>query len=341
MEIERAIIRFFPDEITKISQDFYKNVRLKSSALEGRLAEAIDAMGQASGAAQGLPLAVTTYSKLKTCQHTLYVLRDTESNNILVGILKVGKKRLFLMDARAVQHEVEPLCLLDFYVHESKQRLGCGKKLFEAMLKSENITSHQLAIDRPSPKCLSFLKKHYNLHPCRWQANSFVVYDGFFANLSGGGKKQQQQDKRITAPVTTDFQLLNSSQSSQQYHSHTGIVDKLQPSVMATQPSKHFNWSPQYVLNQVNHHNQPQHSSQSDFCTTNAPYLSMRQPSSQRLATFAPSQNGLNYSRYSTGNMYGSTIPRLPKPTFSSDASYMGQSSRYSRNFSSQRTYYK
>ena len=34
-----------------------------------------------------------------------------------------------------MQHEVEPLCLLDFYVHESKQRLGCGKKLFEAMLK--------------------------------------------------------------------------------------------------------------------------------------------------------------------------------------------------------------
>ena len=32
-------------------------------------------------------------------------------------------------------HEVEPLCVLDFYVHESRQRTGCGKKLFEAMLE--------------------------------------------------------------------------------------------------------------------------------------------------------------------------------------------------------------
>lgn len=32
-------------------------------------------------------------------------------------------------------HEVEPLCVLDFYVHESRQRTGCGKNLFEAMLE--------------------------------------------------------------------------------------------------------------------------------------------------------------------------------------------------------------
>lgn len=34
-----------------------------------------------------------------------------------------------------VLHEVEPLCVLDFYVHENRQRTGCGKKLFEAMLE--------------------------------------------------------------------------------------------------------------------------------------------------------------------------------------------------------------
>jgi len=34
-----------------------------------------------------------------------------------------------------VVREVEPLCILDFYVHESRQRSGCGKKLFEEMLK--------------------------------------------------------------------------------------------------------------------------------------------------------------------------------------------------------------
>ena len=33
-----------------------------------------------------------------------------------------------------MQHEVSPLCVLDFYVHESRQRCGHGKLLFEAML---------------------------------------------------------------------------------------------------------------------------------------------------------------------------------------------------------------
>lgn len=76
-----------------------------------------------------------------------------------MGILKLGRKRLFLsvssvdfsdrckldsllvslsllgQDPSGGQHEVEPLCVLDFYVHESRQRSGCGKKLFEAMLQ--------------------------------------------------------------------------------------------------------------------------------------------------------------------------------------------------------------
>ena len=34
-----------------------------------------------------------------------------------------------------VQNEVVPLCVMDFYVHHTKQHHGCGKKLFEHMLK--------------------------------------------------------------------------------------------------------------------------------------------------------------------------------------------------------------
>lgn len=34
-----------------------------------------------------------------------------------------------------MQYEVNPLCVLDFYIHESRQRTGCGKKMFEHMLK--------------------------------------------------------------------------------------------------------------------------------------------------------------------------------------------------------------
>ena len=34
-----------------------------------------------------------------------------------------------------MQNEVVPLCVMDFFVHHTKQRNGCGKKLFEHMLK--------------------------------------------------------------------------------------------------------------------------------------------------------------------------------------------------------------
>ena len=53
--------------------------------------------------------------------------------------------------------------MLDFYVHESCQRQGIGKALFERMLAKENAEPRKLAYDRPSAKLISFLAKHYNL----------------------------------------------------------------------------------------------------------------------------------------------------------------------------------
>ena len=52
-----------------------------------------------------------------------------------VGILKIGRKKLFVYNHHGNVHEMEPLCVLDFYVHESRQRMGCGRKLFDFMLQ--------------------------------------------------------------------------------------------------------------------------------------------------------------------------------------------------------------
>lgn len=51
-----------------------------------------------------------------------------------MGFIKVGTKKLFLYDHNGNQREVSPLCVLDFYVHESKQRKGYGKLLYEHMI---------------------------------------------------------------------------------------------------------------------------------------------------------------------------------------------------------------
>lgn len=73
-------------------------------------------------------------------------------------------------------------CLLDFYIHESRQRAGLGKVLFETMLNEEHYSAEKMAIDRPSEKLLGFLRKHYGLTDTIPQMNNFVVYQGFFQN---------------------------------------------------------------------------------------------------------------------------------------------------------------
>ncbi|KAK2492245.1 hypothetical protein MC885_006629, partial [Smutsia gigantea] len=118
--------------------------------------------------------------------HVMYVLKDTSAQpagkGAIIGFLKVGYKKLFVLDDREAHNEVEPLCILDFYIHESLQRHGHGRELFQYMLQKERVEPHQLAIDRPSQKLLKFLNKHYNLESTVPQVNNFVIFEGFFAH---------------------------------------------------------------------------------------------------------------------------------------------------------------
>ncbi|NWW68711.1 ATAT acetyltransferase, partial [Ifrita kowaldi] len=77
--------------------------------------------------------------------------------------------------------EVEPLCVLDFYIHESQQRRGLGRELFREMLQRERVQPEKLAVDRPSEKLLGFLRKHFGLCDLIPQVNNFVIFEGFFS----------------------------------------------------------------------------------------------------------------------------------------------------------------
>ena len=82
-------------------------------------------------------------------------------SGLVVGLLKIGRKSLYVFDKFGDTKHVLAPCVLDFYIHETRQRSGLGKVLFEYMLDYENLLPEQLAIDRPSEKLLSFLRKHY------------------------------------------------------------------------------------------------------------------------------------------------------------------------------------
>lgn len=76
-------------------------------------------------------------------------------------MLKVGVKNLYIFDENGDTKPTLAMCVLDFYIHESRQRAGLGKEMFEVMLERENAIPQKLAIDRPSDKLLAFIDKHY------------------------------------------------------------------------------------------------------------------------------------------------------------------------------------
>ena len=192
MEFEFDVNKVLPNTITFVDckrSPFAKHARDVKS-LRKQLDKIIDALGTASSKAQGLHTVITTASKLQYSDHELYILKDAGANGgrgAAVGMIKVGRKTLFLLDMHGVQNEMVPLCVMDFYVHHTKQRNGCGKKLFEHMLQIHNLQPAQVAIDRPSHKFLSFLKKHYSLQNSIAQPNKFLVFDQFFRDMNAVG----------------------------------------------------------------------------------------------------------------------------------------------------------
>ncbi|CAG7784955.1 unnamed protein product [Allacma fusca] len=198
MEFGFLISDLFPSEISVVGSDLIPVGcpglnKLGPQRVKTCLSEILDTMGKASATAQNLHQIITNSAKLEGSngEQLVYFLCDLESN-AMVGLLKIGRKKLFVFDQTGVQHEMNPMCILDFYVHESRQRMGCGRHLFEYMLHQEGVEVPHLAIDRPSDKFLFFFRKHYGLTQIIPQVNNFVVFDGFFTNRPDyTGKKQR------------------------------------------------------------------------------------------------------------------------------------------------------
>lgn len=185
MEFDINVNLILKDVITKVDSRLQvcKTGQARFPDAKCQLFEIIDKMGEASARAQSLSGVITTGRKLEMSDHYLYIMKDSEGSRnkgAVVGILKTGRKRLFVYDRHGQQWEINPVCVLDFYIHESRQRMGCGRKLFDFMLKNENINPQHMAVDRPSHKFSSFLAKHYGLTNQIPQVNNFVIFEGFF-----------------------------------------------------------------------------------------------------------------------------------------------------------------
>ncbi|KAH9104936.1 hypothetical protein LEN26_000756 [Aphanomyces euteiches] len=150
---------------------------LKRDPTKQHIVLGIDALGQGSAEAQHLKTPLTSLAIIDQQQHTLYVaFNDREA----LGILKVAKKHLYYYKPKGYMVEIDPLCVLDFYVHKEHQRHGIGLKLFQYMLAKEHVEPRRLAYDRPSPKLFPFLRKHFAMYNYVDQPNRFVIFDDYF-----------------------------------------------------------------------------------------------------------------------------------------------------------------
>lgn len=221
-----------PDGISRWTGDSISGLRLKIRTggvdpeledLDKRLCRTIDILGARSQRAQAINVALTSVARLRENKSFhLYLLTQDHYG---VGILKMGVKKLFV--THPVTHalvEVDPLCVLDFFVDERCQRRGCGKALFEHMLAAEGVRRPEtLAIDRPSPKLLGFMKKHYGLSAYAPQVNNFVVFDRFFDRTS---VTERGRLVRAASPVAREQGVRHGSQPSQSGHGTSSSLAK-------------------------------------------------------------------------------------------------------------------
>ena len=153
-----------------------------------QVATIINAMGQASAAAQGLGAVITNAERLSNNpDHVLFIAANSAT---ALGIIKLGTKKLFHRTSNGGVFEITPLCVLDFYVNERCQRQGVGHALFSFALQYFNVQPHQLGYDRPSSKFLSFLNKHHNLQYYEAQNNNFVVFSEYFEQGEHRGRQR-------------------------------------------------------------------------------------------------------------------------------------------------------
>jgi len=183
------------------------------------LVQILDRMGEASSRAQGLKHVITNYSKFSTSgDNRLYMKID---NNKVCGILKVGQRNLFHYDGYGKVRELRPLCVLDFYVHESVQRGGVGKALLEKMLATEAVEPRKLAYDRPSSKLIAFLNRHYGLSQYTPQNNNYVIFNQYWEDSNQQAQTASRTSYRGYQQTQVEREnnvLLNKKNSQTEFH---------------------------------------------------------------------------------------------------------------------------
>lgn len=184
-----SIVAVTAATLNKLSQEGKNNAK-----------KLLDVFGKRSALAQKLHGPITSFQKMSSSSEQVLFMQH--NGNKALGFIKVGKRKLFIHH-RGQLKEIMPLCVLDFYVHESCQRMGVGSKLFRFMLSHYNVHPKKLAYDRPSPKLIAFLRKYYKLTEYEKQNNNYVVFQQYFSSSNKPDKSNKQRQHTLSQrPLT-------------------------------------------------------------------------------------------------------------------------------------------
>ena len=268
--------------------------------------EILNSMGEASSKAQQLNTIITSAHKFFNSNHRIFM--KAEQNKIL-GFIKVGNKKLFLRDRNYNYHEVNTLCVLDFYVHESTQRRGIGKQLFDYMLKFEKKKPTELAYDRPSPKLISFLRKYFGLNDFIQQNNNYVVFDEFFSIIpSSKNNVTYDNDTNRAIQNLTNLNKNKNLLDNNNYDNYQNINNNIQ----GINNNKENNVKYNINENNINNNNIPDNEFNQNFSRTSP-----------------PSRNSYNYNNNKENNYSNNVNNNSYKTSMSS----IGQKLIYNNSF--------
>ncbi|XP_063701266.1 alpha-tubulin N-acetyltransferase isoform X2 [Culicoides brevitarsis] len=301
MEFRFDLSDLFRHPIVKINNSMLPSgfVGDRRTALEAtaKIAEVVNDIGETSAKSQGLSVPVTSGEKLRRSDHVIYLLNEkNDKKGLVTGFLKIGKKSLYLFNEQGKTVYVSAICLLDFWIHESRQRQGWGGKLFQYMLEQENLLPQEVAYDRPSPKLLNFLNKYYGLYTKIQQLNNFVIFDGFFDNK--GDLENVDRRMRITASPNCNLfgpQFVKEDEDLTHHHATNqrrsnsqtrgAVSNPLSPSMVQQQPlGRYAAPKPMSSMSQIIHNAPTTVTSESPNSTNEhyyQEYNSLHSPSSQ------------------------------------------------------------
>ncbi|KAF0752562.1 alpha-tubulin N-acetyltransferase 1-like, partial [Aphis craccivora] len=183
---------FINGEVLKIDNTLTAMGYENNVDLRNKMGWMVDEMGKVSAMAQELKSPITSAEMLINSDHVLYMMIEHNSSPhfVIVGILKMGWKKLCLYNkAVGSCKETMVYCLMDFYIHESRQHKGYGKYLIDYMLRNPagqsswivndspaeqyiyycadvedmHLSAKNLAIEKPTKNLLQFMWKHFQL----------------------------------------------------------------------------------------------------------------------------------------------------------------------------------